>query len=95
MSSVEFFAANKLQKFLQLTVFLYIGLPRWLSDKETAGQCRRREFDPWVGAIPWRRKWQPRPVFLPRESHGQRNLAGSSWRGGAGSWGCKELDTTE
>ena len=29
-------------------------------------------FDPWVGKIPWRRKWQPTPVFLPGESHGQR-----------------------
>ena len=32
-------------------------------------------FDLWVGKIPWRRKWQPTPVFLPGKSHGQRNLA--------------------
>ena len=51
-------------------------------------QCRRRAFDPWVGKIPWRRKWQPTPVFLPGESHGQRSLAGYSPQG------CKELDTT-
>ena len=38
---------------------------------------------------PWRRKWQPTPVFLPRESHGQRSQAGY------GPWGCKNLDTTE
>ena len=38
---------------------------------------------------PWRRAWQPTPVFLPRESHGQRNLVGYS------SWIRKELDTTE
>ena len=43
----------------------------------------------WVQKIPWRRKWQPTPVFLPGESHGQRSLAGYS------PWGCKELDTTE
>ena len=36
----------------------------------------RPEFNPWVGKIPWRKKWQPSPVFLPGESHGQRNLAG-------------------
>ena len=46
----------------------------------------------WVGSlawkIPWRRKWQPAPVFLPGKSHGQRSLAGY------GPWGCKELDTT-
>ena len=34
-------------------------------------QCRRHGFDSWVGKIPWRRKWQPTPVFLPGESHGQ------------------------
>ena len=52
------------------------GLPRWLRGKELACQCRRREFDPWVGKIRWRRKWQPTPVFLPGKSHGQRHLAG-------------------
>ena len=35
-------------------------------------------WDPWVGKIPWKRKWQPTPVFLPRKSHGQRSLAGYS-----------------
>ena len=44
---------------------------------------------PGVGNIPWRRQWQPTPVFLPGESHGQRSLVGYSPRG------CKELDTTE
>ena len=43
---------------------------------------------PWVGKIPWRRKWQPTPVFLPRESHGGRDLVGYSLRGR------KELDMT-
>ena len=38
---------------------------------------------------PWRRKWQPTPVFLPGESHGQKNLVGYS------PWGQKESDTTE
>ena len=52
-------------------------------------QCRRPGFDPQVGKIPWRRKWQPTLVFLPGEFHGQRSLAGYS------PWGCKELDTTE
>ena len=36
----------------------------------------RHGFDPWVRKIPWRRKWQPIPVFLPGESHGQKSLAG-------------------
>ena len=49
----------------------------------------RPRFDPWVRKIPWSRKWQPTPVFLPRESHRQRSMA--SWS----PWGCKELDKTE
>ena len=48
------------------------------SDKESACQFRRRRFVPWVGKIPWRRKWQPTPIFLPGESHGQRSLVGYS-----------------
>ena len=59
------------------------------SGKESACQCRRRRFDPWVGKIPWRRKWQPTPVFLPGESLAQRSLAGYS------PWGRKESDMTE
>jgi len=53
-----------------------IGLPWWLSGRESFCQCRTRGFDLWVGKIPWRRKWQPTPVSLPGESHGQRSLAG-------------------
>ena len=44
----------------------------------SAGDIRDVGFDPWVGKIPWRRKWQPTPVFLPGKSHGQRSLAGYS-----------------
>ena len=46
-------------------------------------------FNPWVGKISWRRKWQPTPVFLPGEFHGHRSLVGYS------KWGRKELDMTE
>ena len=53
------------------------------------GDIKRCGFDPWVGKNPWRRAWQPTPVFLPRESHGQRSLVGY------GPWGHKELDMTE
>ena len=41
-------------------------------------QGKRCGFDPWVGKIPWRKKGQPTPVFLPEKSHGQRSLAGYS-----------------
>ena len=52
------------------------------------GGARRKRcgFDPWVWKIPWRRAWQPTPVFLPGESHGQRSLVDYS------PWGCKEWD---
>ena len=49
-------------------------------------RCR---IDPWVGRILWSRAWQPTLVFLPGKSLGQRSLAGY------GSWGHKELETTE
>ena len=45
-------------------------------------------FNPWFRKIPWRREWQPAPVFLPRESHGQSLESYSPW-------GHKELDMTE
>ena len=54
------------------------GLPWWLNGKESTCQCRRRGFYPWVGKIPWRRKWLPTRVFLPGKSHGQRSLPGLS-----------------
>ena len=41
-----------------------------------AGGMRRRGFNPWVGKIPWSRKWQAIPVFLPGKSHEQRSLGG-------------------
>ena len=52
------------------------GFPRGRSGKELACQSRRRGFNPWVRKIPWRRKWQPTPVFLPGKSQGQKSLGG-------------------
>ena len=60
--------------------------------KEPTCQGRRHKrlgFEPWVRKIPWRRTWQPTPVFMPGEFYGQRSLAGYS------PWGCKEADTAE
>ena len=65
------------------------GIPWWLRGWSICLPCRRPGFYPWVGKILWRRKWQPTPVFLPGESHGQRSLAGYS------PWGRKKSDTTE
>ena len=58
-------------------------------DKESSCQYRSHGFDPWVGKIPWRRKWHSTPVILPGKSHGQRRLAGYS------PWSRKEAETTE
>ena len=68
------------------------GFPGCGSSKEPTCHSRKHKrlrFNPWVGKIPWRRKWQPTPVFLTGESHGQRSLVGCSLQG------CKELDTSE
>ena len=46
-------------------------------------------FDPWIGKIPWRRKWQPTPAWLPGEFLGQRSLVGYS------PWGHNDLERTE
>ena len=54
-----------------------------------AADIKRHAFDPWVRKNPWRREWLPTPVFLPKESHGPRSLAGYS------PWGREQSDTTE
>ena len=64
------------------------GLPRWLNGKESTCHCRRHqrlEFNPWVGKITWRRKWQATPVFLLGKSPGQKSPKGYS------PWSCKRV----
>jgi len=65
------------------------GFPGATSGKESACQCKKCRFNPWVRRIPWSRKKQFCSVFLPGKSRGQRSLAGHT------PWGCKESDTTE
>ena len=90
----------QINSLLTLAVFLHavthfwvpLGFPRGASGKEPAcqcGGCKRCSFDPWVRNIPWRRKWQSTPVFLPGEFHGQRSLASYS------PWARKESDMNE
>ena len=64
------------------------GLPWQLSGKESLCNARLG-FNHWFGKIPWRRKWQPTPVFLPGKSHGRQSLVGYC------PWGRKESDTTD
>ena len=69
-----------------------IGYPleySWASQVAPVVKNPRLRFDPQIGKVPQRRKWQPTPIFLPGESHGQRSLAGCS------PWGDRESDTTE
>ena len=61
-------------------------IPWWLNGKESACQCRRHRFNPWVRKIPWRRKWQPTPVFLLGNSPEQRS------QGGYSLWGKKSFE---
>ena len=65
------------------------GLPWWLRQYRIRLQSRRQKLDSWVGKTPWKREWQPTPVFLPGEFHRQRILVGAS------PWGCNESHTTE
>ena len=78
--------------YIFYNTFTYINtdFPGGSDGKSVCLQCRRPGLDPWVGRIPWRRKWQPTPVFLPGKFQArQRSLVGYS------PWGCKESDTTE
>ena len=84
------FVIHPVLHFISCT--LCMELPGGTSGKEPSCQCRRHRkcrFNPWVRNIPWRRAWQPTPVFLSGESHGQRSLAGYS------PYGCKELNFIE
>ena len=74
--------------FILIIYHYLMGLPRWPSGKGSACQCRRRGFDPWVRKIPWRKKWQPTPVFLQGNSMGRE--AGQATVHGV----AKELDMT-
>ena len=61
---------------MAFSTFAVLCFPDDLGGKESACNGRGPSFDPWVKKIPWRRKWQPTPVFWPGEFHGQRRLAG-------------------
>ena len=66
-----------------------MSFPGSSDGKSICWQCRKSGFNPWVGKIPWRRKWQPTSVLLPGKFHGWRSLVGYS------PWDRKESDTTE
>ena len=84
--------AKNFLKLLNISLHRYKNLSKPShSANESACQCRRCKrhgFDPWVEKIPWSRKWQPIPVFLPGKFHEQRSMVGCS------PWGHKDLGTT-
>ena len=63
-------------------VFSSVYMEFFPGGKEPVCQCKRCGFESWVRKIPWRRKWQSTPVFLPGKFYGQRSLAGCSLWGG-------------
>jgi len=67
----------------------YRDIPGGSNSKESACNVGDQGSVPGLGSFPWRREWQPTPIFLPGESHGRRSLADCS------PWGCKESYTTE
>ena len=77
---------RKMCPFLRIPVMA----PKWLSDKESACQCRRRGFDPWVKKSSWSRKWQPTPALLRWKFQCTEELG--CCRGSCSPWSCKESD---
>ena len=86
--------STQLLKPKSSAIFDFSSGPGGTSGKEPAWQCRRRKrcrFDLLFRKIPWKRVWQPTPVFWPGESHGKRNLAGlyRSWNSPGQNTGLK------
>ena len=87
-----FLTLSHTHSHFDLFIFFFRGFPGGASGKESVCQCRRHRrcrFNPWVRKIPWSRKWQLIPIFLPGKFHGQRSLVGYSL------WGHKDMDITE
>ena len=79
-------------KWLTHTHICQQHFPTGSAGKEPSCQhrwCKKRKFNPWVGKIPWRKKWQPTPIFLPWRFHEERSLADYS------PWGCKKSNLTD
>ena len=72
-----------------LVEITHLGFPSCAVVKNMPANAGDAGSIPGSGKMPWKRKWQLTPVFLPEESHGQRSLAGYR------TWGCKESDTTD
>ena len=74
---------------------MHLGFPPGASGKESTCQCSSHGFDSWVRKIPWRRAWQPTPVFSPGEPHGQRSLEATVQRVAKSRTRLKRLRTAQ
>ena len=86
LERLNFTSGNHVKNWVVLNL---MASPGDSDGKESACSEGDQGFSLWVGRIPWRREWQPTPVFLPGESRGQRSLEGYN------EWGHKESDMTE
>ena len=84
----RFYINRYVYTYMYIHTQIGVGLPWWFKGKESACQCRRPGFRPWVRKVPWRRAWQPAQIFLPEESHGHETKK-------ATIYGDLEGDTTE
>ena len=84
--AVTIFISTQGQRFWVSQVVLVVKKKKPTSQ---CTRCKRHRFDPWIQKVSWRKAWQPTPLFLSGESHGQRRLAGSSPKGH------RKLDTTK
>ena len=75
LSSPAFFPSGLILDIFFIKVTLVVKNPPTNRQRH-----KRRGFDPWVGKIPWRRAWQPAPVFLPGGFYGQGSLTASIHR---------------
>ena len=76
--TISYLTVSMGPEFSSSLPWLVLGFSSGSDSKESTCKWRRPRFSPWVGKIPWRREWQPTPVFLPGEAHGQRSLVGYS-----------------
>ena len=86
-TAVRFFITEPSGKPSFIPTTFLSGIPWWLRGKESTCQCWRCRFNSWVGKIPWKRKQQPTPVFLPEKFHEQRSLVDCS------PWGLQKSRT--
>ena len=83
------FLCSQMQEYYLAHRRHLLQLSWWHQTVNNLPAVQETRFNPWVRKIPWRREWQPTPVFLPGEPHRQKSLAGCS------PWGCRVRPTEQ